>query len=142
MYGYPMNQLSLKKSAFDQITEAASANALAESFVLPADVITEFERDGIKPQEIDKIIGPRDELLRLVDGHEKLSPEQTDRAARLANIVRLAEHIFGKREKAFLWLRCPNPELGNRQPLECLVRESAARAVEEALLRIDHGIIG
>jgi putative toxin-antitoxin system antitoxin component (TIGR02293 family) len=137
-----MNHVSLKKSEFDRITETASANALTESFVLPADVITEFERGGIKPQEIDKIIGPRDELLRLVSGHEKLSPDQTDRAARLANIVRLAEHVFGKREKAFLWLRCPNPQLGNRQPLECLVREPAARAVEEALLRIDYGIIG
>src|SRR5258708_5356770 len=100
-----------KKSAFDQIAEIAGASSLAlESFVLPANVITKFERDGVKPQEIDKIIGPRDDLLRLVHDNEKLSPDQTERAARLANIVKLAEHVFGKREKAFLWLRSPNPE--------------------------------
>jgi uncharacterized protein (DUF2384 family) len=141
--GMSMNHYSPKKSAFDQITEAANdANALADTFVLPAAVIRGIEREGIEPQEVERIIGPRDELPKLVDGHETLSPDQTDRAIRLADIVRLAEHVFGKREKAFLWLRCPNPELGNRQPLECLSREPGARAVEEALHRIDYGIAG
>lgn len=136
-----MNYSSPQKSAFDQISEIAGEKALDfESFVLPANIITKFERDGIKPQEIEKIIGPRDELIRSIDENANLTPDQTDRAARLANIVRMAEHIFGKREKAFLWLRCPNAELDNKRPLDCIVRESAARAVEEALIRIDHGI--
>jgi len=134
---------SSKKSTFDQITEAANnPGALADTFVLPATVIKDIESEGLEPQEVDKIIGPREQLPKLVDKHDTLSPDQTDRAIRLADIVRLAEHVFGKREQAFLWLRCPNPELGNRQPLECLAREPGARAVEEALFRIDYGIAG
>ena len=131
-------------SAFFQISEIADAKALSalDSFALPADVIRKFEQNGIKPQEIERIIGPRDELIRLIDRDEKLSPEQSDRADRLARVVSLAERVFGDDEKAFLWLRLPNPELEGRQPLECLVREFAARAVEEALIRIDHGIVG
>jgi putative toxin-antitoxin system antitoxin component (TIGR02293 family) len=130
------------RSAFFQIREIVGAKALSalDSFALPADVITKFEENGIKPHEIDRIIGPRDELIRLADMHAKLSPEQSDRAARLATVVSLAERVFGSEEKAFLWLRLANPELEGRQPLECLVREPAARAVEEALIRIDHGI--
>jgi len=132
-----------QKSTIDHIVEVVSAGSLApEPVLLPAEIINGLEGDGIEPQEIYKIIGPKDELLRLVDDHDTLSLDQTERAARLAHIVKLAEAVFGKKEKAFLWLRCPNPELGNRQPLECLGRESAARAVEEALTRIDYGIIG
>jgi putative toxin-antitoxin system antitoxin component (TIGR02293 family) len=132
------------KSAFVLISETAGLNSVSEleSFALPADVITEFEQNGIKPDEIDTIIGPRDELIRLVDEHAKLSPDQSDRAARLAKVVSLAEHVFGSEEKAFMWLRFPNAELEGRRPLECLVREPAARAVEEALNRIDYGIAG
>jgi hypothetical protein len=64
------------RSAFFQISKIVDAKALSalDSFALPADVITLFEQNGIKPQEIDKIIGSRDERIRLAHMHAELSP--------------------------------------------------------------------
>jgi putative toxin-antitoxin system antitoxin component (TIGR02293 family) len=133
-----------RRSAFAQISETAGSHAVSDldSFSFPADIITKLEENGIEPDEIDRIIGPREELTRLVDQHAQLTADQTDRAARLARVVLLAECVFGNDKQAFMWLRLPNPELDGRRPLECLVREPAARAVEEALNRIDYGIAG
>jgi putative toxin-antitoxin system antitoxin component (TIGR02293 family) len=133
--------MSERPSVFDQISQMTEARARAgdTTFYLPASVVTHFERGGVKSDEINSIIGPADELFHLAKTHRPLTQEQTDRASRLARIVNLAERVFGAREKAFFWLRLKNTFLGNKTPLECLVRESGARIVEDALLRIEYG---
>ncbi|WP_238190827.1 antitoxin Xre/MbcA/ParS toxin-binding domain-containing protein [Methylobacterium frigidaeris] len=129
-------------SVFDEVDTIAQRKASTGDidFSLPARVIPDFENQGVWPQEIETIIGPRDRLLRAVNALEDLDPDQTDRAARLAHIVSLAEKIFGRKEKAFVWLRLNNRTLGNKSPFDILHRESGARMVEEALMRISYGI--
>lgn len=129
-------------SVFGRIEALAEASALSDdaSFALPASVITRFEENGIRNSELETIIGPREDYVRAVESHGHLNPEQSDRASRLAHIVSLAERVFGKTEKALLWLRMNNLQLGNRPPVEVIRREAGARYVEEALMRIAHGI--
>ncbi|MFZ0204870.1 MAG: antitoxin Xre/MbcA/ParS toxin-binding domain-containing protein [Roseiarcus sp.] len=110
------------------------------NFSLPASVVSHFERAGIEPDEVYRIIGPKNEIVRRVKQHANLTPEQAERASRLAHVVSLAERILGKRENAFLWLRLPNRILGNKPPIETLSRESGARLVEEALLQMEYGV--
>ena len=57
-------------------------------------------------------------------------------------IVAEAERVFVDREKAARWLRQPNTALGGKSPLSLLDSEAESRKVEEALVRIDHGLYG
>lgn len=123
----------------DQMVETNTRSGIAE-FALPASVISHFERAGIREEEVDRIIGPRRQLTKLVKKNADLTHEQTDRASRLAHIVSLSEKVFGRREKAFLWLRLPNELLGGKQPLEMISREPGARLVEEILMQIEYGV--
>ena len=52
----------------------------------------------------------------------------------------MAEMIFGDDERAGRWLRKPKASIDGRTPLQLLATEAGARLVEEALVRIDHGI--
>jgi putative toxin-antitoxin system antitoxin component (TIGR02293 family) len=87
----------------------------------------------------DLVIAPRTLKHRRSRG-EALSPEETDRALRVARSVSLAETIFGNREKALLWLRGSDDRLNGRSPLSMLRTESGGRLVEEMLWQIDEGV--
>lgn len=133
---------AMPASVFGQIEALAEASALSDDagFSLPAAVIRHFEQHGIKTSEIETIIGPREDYVKAVESYGNLNSEQSDRASRLAHIVSLAERVFGKTEKALFWLRMNNRQLGNKPPVEIIRREAGARFVEEALMRIAHGI--
>ena len=73
-------------------------------------------------------------------GSQPLSPEESDRFARVLRLVALAEETFGDRDKARLWLRRPNRALEGRVPLDLLDTDGGARAVETILSRITHGV--
>lgn len=128
-------------SAFQEIDLLAEETVLSspDSFRLPARTIREMTENGITEAEISQIVGSTVELeSSIVSG--TLSPEQSERAARLAHIVSMAERIFADREKAFLWLRLPSETLDGNTPIRYLSTEAGARFVEEMLVRIDHGI--
>lgn len=86
----------------------------------------------------DLIISFRTLARRKKEKH--LSPEESDRLARIARIMSYAEQVMGNIEKALRWLRRPNRALGNKPPLEFLGTESGARIVESILARIEQGI--
>jgi len=87
------------------------------------------------------LVVPKRTLARRVAAHEPLSVEETDKAVRLARIDRLAAEIFGDPAKAHRWLRKPKRSLEGETPLAYLATEAGARAVEEMLNQIDHGIL-
>lgn len=122
---------------FDEIDAFAEAGIRADpaAFALPANVVESMQRGGVKRDEIEKIVRPRD-----VAGDVLLSADETERVARLAHVISLAQRVFGSDQKAFLWLRTPSAQLDGKPPIDWLTRESGARFVEEMLIRIDHGI--
>ena len=68
-----------------------------------------------------------------------LTADQSDRAARLARGLVLAERAFGSREKAHRWLHRDSAALGDRKPIDLIRTDAGARVVENLLARIAWG---
>ena len=85
------------------------------------------------------VISPRTLKHRKARG-EKLTPAETERAIRVASIIRLAEKVFGNPEKAMRWLRYPNTRLDDRTPLSMLHTAAGGDFVESMLQGIAHGV--
>jgi len=119
-----------------------SGLALAElvEHGLPTENLALLKAKGLTFSEMSAtVISPRTLKHRRARG-ENLSPEETDRAVRVASVIALAENVFGDREKALLWLRAPDESLGERTPLSLLQTESGGRLVESMLWQIDEGV--
>jgi putative toxin-antitoxin system antitoxin component (TIGR02293 family) len=119
-----------------------SGLALAElvEHGLPTENLNLLKAKGLTFSEMSAtVISPRTLKHRRARG-ENLSPEETERAVRVASIIRLAEKVFGNHDKAMQWLRGKDEELGDRTPLSMLQTEAGGRLVESMLWGIDEGI--
>ena len=96
--------------------------------------------ENFSEQEIHELVVPKRTLARRVAHDEPLTIEETDKTLRLARVDQLASRVFGDDQKASRWLRKPKTALGGKSPLSYLATEAGARAVEEMLNRIDHGL--
>jgi putative toxin-antitoxin system antitoxin component (TIGR02293 family) len=54
----------------------------------------------------------------------------------------MAVKTLGTEDKARLWMQRPNRNLEGETPLSLLDTDRGVRAVEDVLMRIDHGIYG
>jgi putative toxin-antitoxin system antitoxin component (TIGR02293 family) len=107
---------------------------------LPTDSIARLRDKGLTFSEVSEIIiSPRTLKHRKARG-EQLSHEEADRIVRVARTIALAEHVFGNREKALMWLRAADEHIDNRTPLSMLQTESGGRLVENMLWQIDEGV--
>jgi putative toxin-antitoxin system antitoxin component (TIGR02293 family) len=98
-------------------------------------------RAGLTDEETFLLIAPRRTLSRREASGQLLSREEADRTVRIARVSARAQQIFGgKPEYAAEWLRSPKSALGERTPMQALVTESGALAVEELLVGIEHGM--
>ena len=113
--------------------------ALREGF--PTEAVDALLSEGaITPQELYALVIPRRTLALRRQRQQPLTPEESDRLARLARILGFAEETLGSAEKAGRWLRMANRGLGGRVPIDLLSTEAGARIVEQALGRIGHGV--
>ena len=122
--------------------EQASGLELAELAErgLPLQSLSVLKGKGLTITEVGStVISPRTLKHRKARG-ENLSPEETDRAVRVASIIALADQVFGNAEKALMWLRMEDDRLGGRTPLSMLGTESGGRLVESMLWAIDEGV--
>jgi putative toxin-antitoxin system antitoxin component (TIGR02293 family) len=71
----------------------------------------------------------------------RLHPDESDRLIRLARLATQAVQVFGKEDKAAMWMHRPNRALGSQAPLDLLRTDLGAKQVEEVLGRIEHGVI-
>lgn len=95
---------------------------------------------GITAEELYRLVIPRRTLALRRQKNQPLTPEESDRLARVARLLGFADETFQDPEKAHRWLRKPNRGLGGQVPLELLATDAGTRLVEQALLRITHGI--
>lgn len=107
---------------------------------LPVQVVTRLLAHGLSDAELYALVLPRRTLAHRRARHEPLSLEESDRVARLARLLALAETVFGEEARAARWLRKPKRMFEGRSPLDLLATEAGARLVEAALQRIDHGL--
>ena len=69
-----------------------------------------------------------------------LSPEQSARAWRFADVFAKAESVLGSKAEAELWLASPALALGRRRPLDLLATPAGADLVKELLDRMEYGV--
>lgn len=69
----------------------------------------------------------------------RLTPSESDRVERTSRIMALAVNVFGEEERAKEWLQRPSRALDGETPLSLLDTDVGVRAVEDELLRIEHG---
>jgi putative toxin-antitoxin system antitoxin component (TIGR02293 family) len=107
---------------------------------LPLAVLDELLSAGFTAADLgDLVINPRTLRHRRSRG-EALSMEEGERAVRLARMLATADAVLGDRAAAWTWLREPNLSLDGARPIELLKSEIGARAVEETLVRLEHGL--
>ena len=90
--------------------------------------------------ELDELVIPKRTLARRRAQNEALTVEETDKALRLARISAEADRVFGDAEKSSRWLRKKSAALAGNTPLALLKSETGARAVDDLLGQIDHGM--
>jgi putative toxin-antitoxin system antitoxin component (TIGR02293 family) len=96
---------------------------------------------ALADDEVYQLIGPRRTLSRREAARQPLSRDESDRVVRLARVGAHAMNVFSREpEYALEWLRKEQTDLDDRSPLELLGTESGARAVEEVLSALEHGI--
>ncbi|MDP2787148.1 MAG: DUF2384 domain-containing protein [Pseudomonadota bacterium] len=105
---------------------------------LPTSVIRQLEEAGVERKYRIQII-PERTLQHRVKNGERMTPAESERAYRIANVIALADRVFGNHEKGMRWLHNPMRHLEGQSPLDVLDTDIGARLVEEALGQIDAG---
>jgi putative toxin-antitoxin system antitoxin component (TIGR02293 family) len=106
---------------------------------LPRRALVQFKRfSGLSDSDLSEVI-PRRTLTNL-KSVGTLSPEQSDRIARMAGVTAHAQRVFQERGAALEWLRSPNPALGQETPLRMMRTGSGAALVDSVLTRIEYGV--
>jgi putative toxin-antitoxin system antitoxin component (TIGR02293 family) len=109
---------------------------------IPTSVLGDVVEQGLLTRdEVTRLILPRRTLAYRKRRGEQLSPDESDRLARVLRLHEVALQTFdGDTEKVSAWLRAPNRALSGEVPLDLVVTSGGARLVEEVLLRIEHGV--
>ncbi len=109
---------------------------------IPTSVLGDVVEQGLLTRdEVTRLILPRRTLAHRKRRGEQLSPDESDRLARVLRLHEVALQTFdGDTEKVSAWLRAPNRALSGEVPLDLVVTSGGARLVEEVLLRIEHGV--
>ncbi len=122
--------------------KAHEAALSGETYRLAPDAFLKIWGSRYSREELHETVATERTLARRVAKREPLTVAETDRAIRLARITTETERVFADPAKAARWLRRPNGALGGQTPLSLLKSEAGARAVDEILIRIDHGMVG
>ncbi len=132
------------RTSVDDIREVANLSGYplveAAEHGLPTECIAQLRELGLTFTEVAEIvIAPRTLKHRQSRG-ERLSTDESERVLRISRTLKLADQVFGNRDKTLKWLRIPDPRQNDRTPLSLLRTEAGGKAVENALWQIDDGI--
>lgn len=111
-------------------------------------------RNGLPATSLDSLVGltqiARSELASALAISERtlarrrragvLSPEESAKLVRLAQVIERADEVFQNTDIALTWLKTNNPALGGVTPLSLMDTGIGADAVLDTLGRIEHGV--
>ncbi len=106
----------------------------------PAVIDELFDGGVLTKSDMEHLVMPRRTLNHRIKKGQRLTREESDRVARVARIVAMAEETFGNLDKASSWLHRPKRSFGGQTPIDLLDTEEGARVVEDRLFRIAHGL--
>lgn len=95
---------------------------------------------AIPAKDLANAVIPPRTLKHRRERKEPLSPEESDRLARVAKMYELAVKVYGNRDDGRDWLLHPMSRYDGRTPLSLLKTEAGERSVEELLYQIDEGV--
>ena len=113
--------------------------AVAVDMGFAVETIDALRRGGVTDREVGSLIIKPRTLSHRRANRSKLTVEESDRAARVARAMALAEKTFANRDKADRWLHKSLSALGGRTPMEFIRTDAGARIVENLLARISWG---
>jgi len=79
-------------------------------------------------------------VARRKSAGQTLTPEESERIARLVRVVDAAVQFFGSKKRAWEWLQNPVRGLGNVAPISLIATESGALEVTDLIGRLEHGV--
>ena len=94
----------------------------------------------LAPGELYALVAPRRTLAHRREKQGTLSPDQSDRLARVVRLLGRAEEALNSLEKASRWMRKENRAMGGKRPIDLLESDAGTRLVERILGRIEHGV--
>ena len=115
-------------------TDADMTKAVEGGFSV--ETLEALKKRGVADTEISYLIIKPRTLSHRKLGNGRLTVEESDRVARVARVIALAERIFANREKAHLWLHKNLASLGDRRPMDVIRTASGTRLVEDILAKV------
>jgi putative toxin-antitoxin system antitoxin component (TIGR02293 family) len=79
-------------------------------------------------------------IERRLKGGTRLKPDESERVARILRLISRAVEVFQSESAARRWLERPLSVFGGLTPLKMGSSEPGARAVEQVLGKIEHGV--
>lgn len=120
-----------------ELMELAAAGLPKATLTSLAAAATGSDADALR---LRRLVIPDATWKRRVD---VLSPDESDRTIRLARVVAFARYVWhGNREATIAFLNTPHSLLHGLTPLACANSDAGARAVEDVLMRLLHGVVG
>jgi putative toxin-antitoxin system antitoxin component (TIGR02293 family) len=108
---------------------------------VPVETMTTFvAMSGVELKDLYDIVIPARTLKHRRSRKQALSPDESDKLARLIRVFDQAVTVLGDRERARNWLNKPKKRFEERTPLQMLRTEVGGRMVEEMLGQIDEGM--
>ena len=109
---------------------------------IPVGAVDEVLASGLlSHSELYQLVVPRRTLSHRREKQKTLTPEQSDRLARVVRVVARAEEALGDPDKAARWLRMGNRALNSNLPIDLTGSDIGSRLVERILTRIEHGVV-
>jgi putative toxin-antitoxin system antitoxin component (TIGR02293 family) len=122
---------------FRVVSDADMASAVELGFSV--NVVDALRKGGVTDKEIGALIIKPRTLSHRREKRQKLTVEESDRAARVARILALADKTFVNKDKAGRWLHKDLSSLDGRRPIDLVRTAAGARIVEDVLTRIAWG---
>ena len=151
-----MNTATFESKALNGLSAASVLGGEPVLHTLPRSVLEwiALVRQGISSGAVDAVVRVmgigQSELSRALDIPERtlarrkkegvLSPDESGKMVRLAQVIERAVVVFEDDRAAMSWLKCPNAALGGNTPLSLLDTELGSTAVMNTLGRIEHGV--
>lgn len=126
----------------DPVLHDNHQSALRVEEGLPVTDLVEFGREaGFTVEELARLVHiPARTYARRVASKARLSLPEGERAMRVMRLYDHAKKLFVTHENTRQWLNSPLPAFGGRTALDFARTEPGARAVEDLIGRIEHGI--
>ena len=118
-------------------SDADMARAVNAGFSVES--IDALRNSGVTDREVGTLIIKPRTLSHRRANRSRLTVEESDRAARVARTIALAEQTFASPDKADRWLHGNLMALEGRTPMECIRTDVGARIVENLLAQISWG---